>query len=66
MLGSAIVGFVEVCEKRGGAWVSRDVDLGGFGSALVGRGLGMVLWVVGRRTYATESGFQALHWNMLS
>ena len=39
LLGSALVGLVEVCEEWE-ADVSGDVDSGGFGSASVGWGIG--------------------------
>ena len=59
MLGSALVGLVGVYVERG-AGVSGDVDLGGFGSASVGWGMGGGSLVERWRACATGDGFQAL------
>ena len=65
MLGSTLVGLVGVYEE-GGAGVSRDVDLGGFGSASDGWEMGVGSWVGRWRACVAGDGFQALHWIMLS
>ena len=49
-----------------GVGVSIGVGLGKFRSVSGIWGLGMVLVVVGLRTWAVGDGFQTLHWNVLS
>ena len=65
LLRLVLAGFFGACEWRGFG-VSMGKGLGGFGYVSGIWGLGVVLGVLGLRTWAVGDGFHGLHWNMLS